>query len=159
MSERIVQIRQELAESRALLDRVLDAVGDRWETQVYSDGLAWTVRQLANHLADADRGHNHQVMNIAEGNEVIPPDFDVERYNRRLTEKTAEQSGEQARALLNASRAQLNAWLDTLDDDQLDRQGRHASLNILTVYQILQVMCEHERAHARDIAAALGIEA
>ncbi|RMG70556.1 MAG: hypothetical protein D6711_17050, partial [Chloroflexi bacterium] len=67
MTSRKQAILDRLAESRTYLDQVLDQVGDRWEQQVYSDGLGWTVRQLVAHLADAERGHYLQVTNIAEG--------------------------------------------------------------------------------------------
>lgn len=159
MSSRIEAIKQRLADSRHYLNSILDQVGDRWESQVYADGLGWNVRQLVNHLADADKGHNNQVMNIAEGRDIIPEDFDLERYNRRITEKTAEKTADESRADLEASRNKLNEWLSTLDESKLDQKGRHASLRILTVEQILlQVMVTHERDHANDIAAALNIQ-
>lgn len=150
-------IYHDLASARDLLNRVLDEVGDRWDTSVYSDGAAWNVRQLLIHLAGADRGHNNQVMGIADGREVIPADFDLERYNRRAVEKQADVTPEQSRASLAESRAALLAWLDSADESILDKSGRHASMNILTVRQIFGVMAEHERGHARDIARALGI--
>jgi hypothetical protein len=115
------------------------------------------VRQLLIHLAISDKGLNNQVMGIAEGREVIPADFDIDRYNKRLVEKQAEMSPEQARASLAESRAALLAWLDTVDSAALERSGRHASLKIMTVREILEAMIAHERDHARDIAQALGI--
>lgn len=157
MSERIETLKEKLAAARARLNSILDAVGDRWETPVYADGQGWTVRQIVIHLADADRGNNRQVMGIAEGREVIPEDFDLERYNRRLIEKKGEQSVEEARASLDQTRAELLAWLETLDEAALDRTGRHASLNIFSVEQILRIMASHERDHANDIARALDI--
>jgi uncharacterized damage-inducible protein DinB len=157
MSERVEKYINLLADSRAFWDSILDQVGERWETPVYSDGLAWTVRQVVNHVADADRGHNFQVMSIAEGENPIPEDFDIERYNKRVTEKTVEKSAEESRADMAETRAQLNAWLTTLDESKLDNTGRHASLNILSVAQILRILSNHERDHAKDIAAALGI--
>lgn len=158
MSSRIEEMKQRLAAARQHLNTVLDQVGDRWESQVYSDGLGWTVRQLVNHLADADKGHNNQVMNIAEGVNIIPEDFDIERYNRRITEKTAAKTAAESRVDLETSRHKLNEWLNTLDETKLDQKGRHASLRILTVEQILQVMVDHERNHANDIAAVLDTE-
>lgn len=153
------ELRETLDKSRDYLNRVLDQVGDRWETPVYSDGLQWNVRQIAAHLADADRGHNAQVMNIAEGRDIIPADFDVQRYNARTTEKSADKSADQSRAELEASRAALITWLDTLDDDKLTREGRHASLQVMPVWKILRIMSLHERGHAQDIARALEINA
>lgn len=157
MSERIAKIKRELSESRAFLERVLDAVGSRWDVQVYADGAQWTVRQLLIHLADASRGNNAQMMGIAEGREIIPPDFDLNRYNKRAVEKRIEMTVDEARAALTETREALNAWLDTLDESVLERRGRHASLNILSIEEILNVVINHERDHARDIARVLGI--
>lgn len=157
MSERVHRIQSQLEDSRQYLNQVLDRVGDRWETPVYRDGLQWNVRQLLAHLVDADRGHNAQAMNIAQGKDIIPEDFDIERYNRRTTEKSADKTPEQSRAELEASRQQLYDWLLTIDESVLDNKGRHATLKIMTVEQILGVLAGHERTHAQDIALALGI--
>lgn len=157
MSERINNVVEKLKESRAYWDAVIEQVGDRWETQVYADGLGWTVRQLVNHVADADKGHNNQVMNIAEGKDLIPPDFDIERYNKRVTEKTTEKSAEQSLEEMRVQRQALYEWLYLLDESKLDVTGRHASLIVMTVEQILDVLANHERNHAQDIARVLGI--
>jgi len=158
MTERIDNIKADLTNARQHLEHVLDSVGDRWETQVYSDGAGWTVKQLAIHLSDADRGTNGQIMGIAAGREVIPADFDLNRYNKRSVEKRIEMSMEDVRKSLNATRAELLTWLDTVDDSALDNTGRHASLKILSVAEILDVMAAHERAHADDIAKVLGLK-
>lgn len=158
MSERIGEIQNTLISSRKYLNAVLEQVDGRWESQVYSDGLGWTVRQLVHHLADADKGHNNQVMNIADGRDIIPEDFDIERYNASVTRKTAEKTVEESREGLAQSREKLMTWLGILDESKLDIQGRHASLRILTVEQILGVLADHERGHAQDIASALDIE-
>lgn len=159
MSERIEEHRALLADARAYLNRVLDQVGDRWDEQVYSDGLGWTVRQIVHHLADADRGHNFQLLGIANGQSPIPEDFDVERYNASVTKKTVEKSPEQSRADLNENRASLNEWLDSIDDATLELEGRHASLKIMSISEILKLIAGHERLHAKDIADTLGIDA
>ena len=152
------QIRAKLDEAREKLNRVLDYVGDRWQYPVYSDGLAWNVRQVLMHVVDADRGHNFQAMSYAEGKETIPADFDVQRYNARTTEKYAFKTVEEARAELARNRQALFEWLENLEDEKLDREGRHASGNIMTVRNILRIQALHEQTHARDIAAALGID-
>ncbi len=155
MSERKDIAIQKLNQSRIYLDSVLDSVDDRWETQIYSDGAQWNIRQLTVHLADSDKGQSRVLMAIASGQELIPPDFDIERYNLRMTEKRADVTVDEARASLNESRASLLEWLAAADDSVLDCSGRHASLKILTVEQFLNVMADHERAHAQDIAAVL----
>ena len=102
-------------------------------------------------------GEGLKVMGIAEGREVIPPDFDVERFNKRTTEKFAEKSAEQARAELEANRAELLAWLEAVEDAKLEIVGRHASLRMMAVRDILRLMTIHEKGHADDIIKALGL--
>ena len=151
-------LKTELSDSRATLDSVLDQIGDRWDTQIYSDGAAWTARQLLIHLAISDSGQTNTVIGIVAGQETVPADFDLERYNRRSVEKRAEMTTDAARQMLNESRVKLNSWLDTLDEAALDKRGRHASLNIYSVAEFLDVMANHERNHARDMARVLAIE-
>lgn len=159
MSERIQALKQKLIDGREYVNRILDQVTeDQWETQVYSDGLQWTVRQIVAHVADADKGHNRQVMSIATGESIIPEDFDIERYNASMTRKNADKPIAESRAQLQTTREQLMAWLETIDETTLDKKGRHASLRILSVEQILGWMPEHERLHVQDIATTLGIE-
>jgi hypothetical protein len=157
MSERFDAIKAKMDAARAHLNGVLDKVGDRTEVQVYSDGAAWNVRQLAIHLSDADRGQSNLVKNIANGQDTIPADFDLDHYNKRSVEKRAEMTFEQARESLAATRQDLYDWLNGQDESILPKQGRHASLHILSIEQIFDVMANHERDHANDIAKALGI--
>jgi hypothetical protein len=158
MSERIQTLKRDLAAARARLNQVLDQVGDRWDTQVYAEGAAWTVRQLAIHLMVSDKGHNNMMMGIAKGENTIPEDFDLERFNRRSVEKRAATTIADVRKGLNTTEAERNAWLDTIDDAALDKQGRHGTMRILSIEQILQVVAGHDRAHAADIAKVLLIE-
>ncbi|GAB4524980.1 MAG: hypothetical protein OHK0046_40250 [Anaerolineae bacterium] len=158
MSERTQTLQKRLEETRAYLNTVLDQVGERWDTPVYSDGLQWTVRQLVHHLASADSGHKNQAMNIAEGRDIIPEDFDIERYNASVTRKTADKTVEQSRMELEANRKEIMDWLFVMDEALLDKQGRHASLQVMTVEGILYNTANHELLHAQDIARVLEIE-
>src|SRR5687767_8001985 len=103
MSERIDALKSRLADSRQRVNEVLDQVGDRWDTQVYSDGAGWNVRQLLVHMSVSDKGLNGQAMGIADDKEVIPADFDLEKFNSRSVEKRAEMSIEEARANMEQS--------------------------------------------------------
>jgi hypothetical protein len=158
MSDRKAALKSKLKDSRQLLDAILDQVGDREDAQVYSNGLGWNVRQLTAHLADAERGHYNQASNIAEGNDLVPPDFDIQRYNTRTTEKNMGKTIEQSRAELNEWRAKFLEWLDALDEEKFDRKGRHASLEVMSVYDIVHRNALHEKEHAVDIAHALDIK-
>ena len=156
MSERIAALRQRLHESRERLNTIFDQIGDRGEEQIYSEGAQWTIRQLAIHLALADKGHNQMVYHYAEGKEFIPADYDIERYNKRSVEKSDEMTLEQARASLSQSRSEFLAWLDNLEDESvLDKTGRHATMKILPISDIIGIMAKHEDGHSADLEAML----
>lgn len=157
MSEKVAAYLHKLVEARAFLEHVLDQVGSRWETPVYSEGANWTVRQIAIHLAVSDKGHNNMMAAIAQGENTIPEDFDLERFNRRSVEKRAEMSPDEVRQSLRATAAERIAWLDMHDDTVLEKKGRHGSMQILSIAEILDVIAGHDRTHARDIAEALEI--
>jgi uncharacterized damage-inducible protein DinB len=159
MSERIQKIKGKLVEGRSYLNAVLDRVGDRWDEQVYTHGAGWSVHGLLIHLVVSDRGQLETIKRIAKGGEGVPPDFDLERYNRRSVEKRSDKTVEEARVELRQSRQDLQAWLDGLEDESmLDLKGRHGSLRILSIEEILHVIADHDIHHARDIAKALNIE-
>lgn len=155
MSERIRALKQKLTDARQHLNAVLDQVGERWDTPVYSEGANWTVRQLAIHLSISDRGQNNMIMAIARGENTIPDDFDLDRYNRRSVEKRADMTPADIRQSLAQSAAERDAWLDTIDDSILNKTGRHGTMRILSIAQILEVMAAHERTHADDITRVL----
>ncbi len=157
MAATIVELKQGLASARDYLNEVFDAALTRQDEQVYHDGLQWNPRQIAVHLADADRGYNNQIFAFAEGREIIPSDFDLERYNRRITEKRAEVTMDEARKSLAESRVALIAWLDAQDEAALEKSGRHATLKIMTIREVLELQANHERGHANDIVNALGL--
>lgn len=156
MSERLDVHKQKLVESRAKLNDALDRIGDRGDEQIYSDGAQWTLRQLVIHLMLSDAGHNRMVSHYAEGKEFIPADYDLQRYNKRSVEKKAEMTLAQARDSLAQSRQDLLEWFDKQADDSfLDKKGRHATLQILTIAQIIDVMCGHEDGHTSDMLTML----
>lgn len=156
MSEKIAQLKQNLEKSRATLNEAFDLIGDKGDEQIYSEGAQWTLNQLAVHLALADIGHNRMVMSYANDQEFIPADYDIERYNKRSVEKKADMTLKQSRASLKKSREEFITWLDAVEDDAiLQKTGRHATLRIMTLEQIIGVMCYHEEAHAKDMMAML----
>ncbi|MBZ0278283.1 MAG: maleylpyruvate isomerase N-terminal domain-containing protein [Anaerolineae bacterium] len=157
MSDRIAAYKQKLADSLAYVEQVLGQVGDQWEAPVYSEGAAWTVRQLLIHLVITDKGHNGMMMAAVKGENTIPDDFDLERFNRRSVEKRAEMTPDELLNALRVSAAERNIWLDTIDDAALEKTGRHGTMQILSVAQMLDVVANHERIHAGDIARVLGI--
>lgn len=158
LASRIQAIKDKLNDSHTYLTSILNQADGRWETPVYSDGAAWNLHQLLIHLGIAEKGMLGQIQRIVAGEEGVPADFDLERYNRRSVEKRAEMTIEEARAAIDTAHAEIMAWVDGVEDEvTLDLEGRHGSLHIMSVEQILLLLGDHRRDHAKDIAAALSI--
>jgi uncharacterized damage-inducible protein DinB len=151
MSERIQQHIERLKQARELLLDRLARIGERAEERIYSDGAQWTLRQLAIHLMISDKGHLAMVQGIASGNEIIKPDYDIERFNQRSVEKNAAVTVEEALQSLRDTHAALVAWLGTIEDSVLDKEGLHASLQVMTIDRILKVIAWHDGTHGEDI--------
>lgn len=160
MTERTDFLRKRLAAAQSEMEAVFAQAGGRWETPVYSDGAAWSVRQVAIHLADAERSLFGQMKSIVEtGASTVPDDFDVDRYNMRSVEKRDAMTGPEALATQASSRDGLMAWLDTLTEADLERTGRHPVIGIIPIDMYIRVIARHQKDHTADVAKALGLPA
>lgn len=156
--ERIELLKKRLNAAQAAMDAVFDEVEGRWEMQVYHDGPAWNVRQIAIHLAETERGLFDQMRSIVEaGASTVPDDFDIDRYNQRSVEKRASMTSGEARAAQKAERSALIAWLDTLSAADLEKTGRHPAIGIIPIDMYIRVIARHQKDHTADIALALGL--
>ncbi len=156
MSDRTQEILIELEQQRSILLNVLRRLTpEQWEMPVQDGDSHWTARQMLAHLSDAERGMIGQATRIAAGDEPIPPDFDLSRWNKRAVEKLNEKSSAELLQSLTDSRARLKEALTKLTDADLDKVGRHSSLQMMTVEAIFRLIGTHEVDHATNIASAL----
>jgi hypothetical protein len=154
---RSTAIIQHLNDSRTALRAVLDRLSSAaWEMPVQEEGEHWTARQIVSHLVDAQRGMLGQMTKINDGVEAIPPDFDLSRWNIRAVGKMAERTPDDLLAQLNDDHIKLTAFLSSLTDADLDKRGRHSSLQIMSIEEIARLIGDHEREHAQAIAAKVG---
>ncbi len=159
MSARKQTILDTLAHGRQMLTSVIDQLQpDDWESPVQDADQKWTVRQIVTHVADAQKGMTGQITTINGGQEAIPADFDLDRWNRRAVEKGADKTPSELLLALEEGRIKLLQFLDTLTDADFDKQGRHSSLRIMTIEQILTLIGTHEIEHAQIIADSLGLK-
>jgi hypothetical protein len=82
-------------------------------------------------------------------------DFDLARYNRRNIEKGADKTPTDLLAELDSARADTIAFLDSLDDATLAREGRRTTGEPTTVAGALLRIADHQREHAAEIRSAL----
>ncbi len=157
MSDRKSAILDLLDQTRQTLKGVLDhVVPDDWEKTVQEEDQKWTVRQILAHLVDAQKGMTGQIARINAGEEPIPPDFDLNRWNKRAVEKSAERTPQELLVALDEGRVTLKRTLDAMSDSDFDKKGRHSSLQIMSLEEIARQIGTHESDHARIVAQRLG---
>jgi uncharacterized damage-inducible protein DinB len=147
-----VQIFQKLSGSRQILLATLDELeSEKWEKTVYTEDADWTVKDLFGHLMDSERSMTRLIEVIKEGGEGVPPDFDLNRWNARTIKKTTDLTTDEIRSEMITNRGRLLEMLYDMPDEDWTKKGRHGSLQVMSVEEILNLIADHENAHLRDI--------
>lgn len=129
----------------------------QWATPVPSDeGAQWTAKDVLAHVAASEGGQLGQITRCLAGEVTVPDDFDLARFNRRSVQKQAERTIADLLAEIETGHAQVLAKLDSLADSDLDKTGRHARGDTLTVEQFFIRITEHRREHAEQIQIVIG---
>lgn len=153
---RLTQLHHHLAEEFDQAHAIFSTLSaEQWNAPVPSDAEApWTARDALAHVLVSDTGQFTLAQRIAAGGEGAPADFDLNRYNRSSVKKRADTPPAQLLADLAANHAAILAWLATLNEADLDKTGRHAAGDVLTVEGFLRRLSAHRLAHAREMQAA-----
>ncbi len=141
-------------------EELLEVVGQLtpadWETPVQAEDRHWTTKQMMLHLATSETGQIATGKAIAAGQPTVPEDFDLNRYNNRQVEKNKDKQLPEILFGLAESRQKLLAFLDEVTEEDLDKRGRHARGDVLSLEQLFYRVGEHEAEHAAIIQKALG---
>lgn len=151
-------IKAKLATTREDLYATLNGLTEeQWSAQAYSEGSEWQVVDILRHVADSERGMTALMVQVKGGGEGVPPDFDLARWNRRVVSKLADKGPQELLDGMAETRAALNAFIDSLDEDDWDKAGRHASLRIMTIEEVCHLIADHEAQHLAGIREALQV--
>jgi hypothetical protein len=159
MSERKDRLRQTLqADDAASMAIFKSLTADQWSQPVPSDeGAEWKARDVLNHTAVSEGGQLTVIQRVLAGQGGVPADFDINRYNRRSVQKRAERTVDEMLASIVRDHEQVLAALDAAGDADLDKTGRHARGDTLTIEQFFHRITEHRRQHAEELARNLGL--
>jgi uncharacterized protein (TIGR03083 family) len=149
--EQLAAARQELL---TLLHSLTSA---QWGMQVFSEGDNWDVTALVTHLAEGERGMSIQVHKIRKGEETVPENFDLNRWNAGVRTRMGTRTPAELFALLEATRERTLATMASLRKDEWSLTGRHPSRGVITIAQYYETMAAHDRLHAQDIRKALNL--
>ncbi len=149
---------QKLAESRAALLALLHALQpEQWTQPVFSEGDTWTVTTVVSHLLDSERGMSIQIHKTRKGEETIPEGFDINRWNAGVQKRVGNLSPAELLAGLAATRTKTLEVMNSLQDADWARVGRHPTRGLITIAQYYETIHGHELSHAADIKQALAL--
>lgn len=129
---------------------------EQWEGPAPSEEDApWKARDVLAHMAVSELGQLGQITRCLAGEVTVPDDFDLRRFNRRSVQKQAEKTPAQMLADIETGHVQVLAALANVAEADLDKTGRHARGDVLTIEQFFIRITEHRRQHAEELQQAL----
>ena len=149
---RIERLIARLEKGRAALQRAFaDLPPEQWQRTVYAEPAVWTVRDVLAHLLSAEEGLRMLAQEAASGGEGAPEGMDYHAFNAAEQERLRALSPEELLAAWGEARNATLAMVRGLEKRQLDREGRHPALGIVTVETILNAIYGHQLMHLRDL--------
>jgi uncharacterized damage-inducible protein DinB len=153
---RIAAIRDSIGvnfdETKALLDRLSPADLQRTAAN------GWTVGQLAGHVAVSPSSAIYVVSRLAKGGNATVPAFlswVPALRNWFITRRYKSATTADMLKTADDARTELLAWLGTVQDEQLDREGEVFGTGHTSLAKFLDYILEHGREHRAEIDAAL----
>jgi hypothetical protein len=134
----------------------LSLSADQWNSEVYTEGETWTVRNVLAHYVTSEKGLVKLFASIRDGGPGASDDFDIDRYNASQQKKTRELTAAELLNQFIAIRAEMTAWVSTLNEADLAKQGRHPFLGQTTLAEMIKMVYRHNQIHYRDLRKVIG---
>jgi uncharacterized protein (TIGR03083 family) len=155
MLKELEPIANKLREAHTVLARALDPLTEEQAAQIMVTP-EWSIKDAVGHLAGANRGMFGIAQRMAEGKDPqLPEGYDNDVYNARQVAKRKEQSLAQIRAELDATHAELLAFLDRVTPQQLAQMGEHPLYGEVVLRDLLVIIYTHQITHCNEISAKI----
>ena len=128
---------------------------DQWQSEVYTEGETWTIRNVLSHFVTSERGLVRLFERIRLTGEGASDDFSIDRYNASQQERTKDLPPQELLEQYRAIRADSIAWTLSLDEVDLEKQGRHPYLGMTTLREMIKMLYLHNQIHYRDMKKVL----
>src|SRR5258707_13196493 len=153
MSDRKTPILDHLDSSQQKINGVFSRLQPAdWERQIQDEDQMWTVRQILAHMVNSQRGQTNLITQISAGQEGASADFDVNRWNKRMVEKSADKAPQELMKEFDAGHIALKQIIAGLNESDLDRRGRDGNLEVMSVEEIARLIGTHANDDAVTIA-------
>ena len=128
---------------------------DQWERTIYTEGSSWTVRQVLAHFVSAEKGFYGLIENILAGGAGTADDFDLDVYNERKVASLMDVSASDLMDQFSEARQRTVELVTEMEQDDLDKKGRHPFLGVTTLADIVKLIYRHNQIHLREVRKVL----
>lgn len=128
---------------------------DQWQTEVYTEGTTWTIRNVLSHFVTSERGLIKLFEQIRQGGAGSSEEFSIDRYNASMQARTKDSSPLELLEQYKAGRAESIAWVLGLKEPELELTGRHPFLGPTVIREMIKMLYLHNQLHYRDMKKAL----
>ncbi|MBL8079339.1 MAG: DinB family protein [Anaerolineales bacterium] len=122
-----------------------------WNTEVYTEGELWTLRNVLAHFVTSERGLVKLFETIRQGGPGATDDFSIDRYNASQQVKTKDLSPVELLEQYKEVRANSVAWVAGLKDEELEIRGKHPFLGETAIREMVKMLYIHNQTHYRDV--------
>jgi hypothetical protein len=132
-----------------------DLKEDQWQTEVYTEGATWTIRNVLSHFVTSERGLIKLFEQIRQGGTGAAEDFSIDRYNAAMQERTKGATPQELIEQYKEVRANAIQWVSGLNESELEITGRHPFLGQTVIREMIKMLYIHNLTHYRDMKKVL----
>ena len=151
MSE-IIELAEKLkSEGKKFVIIFAGLTDDQWQTEVYTEGTTWTVRNVLSHFVTSERGLIKLFEQIRQGGPGSSDEFSIDRYNASMQARTKDSTPQELIEQFKSVRAESIAWVSGLKESELEISGRHPFLGPTVIREMIKMLYLHNQLHYRDM--------
>lgn len=124
---------------------------DQWQTEVYTEGTTWTIRNVLSHFVTSERGLVKLFEQIRQGGPGSSEEFSIDRYNASMQARTKDLPPQEILEQYKSVRAESIAWVLGLKESELELTGRHPFLGPTVIREMIKMLYLHNQLHYRDM--------
>ncbi len=128
---------------------------NQWQAEVYTEGETWTLRNVLSHFVTSERGLVRLFEQVRQGGTGAADDFSIDRYNAAQQQKTKDLTPQELLEQYEVIRADSIAWTLSLEEADLEKQGKHPFLGMTTIREMIKMLYLHNQIHYRDMKKVL----
>lgn len=146
----IAEVVSYLQFSRSLLLKSIEGLSQRelTETPIYN---GWTIKDVLAHIVGWDRRTVNTLSFIAADRAGEVPGIDVETFNRQSVAVCADKTVAEVLAEAEELHRHIIDMITHMDYKEIDRRHDRNGRVITIRSYVIEIMAEHERAHAAEI--------